>query len=820
MNVFDQKILVPENVLTKEQFISLTKKKKVEYLDAMLQLQATNARRNILTWFPDTGPYRRELYKKHVEFFDAGKTYKERLFIAANRTGKSLAASFEISCHATGMYPDWWTGYKFTRPVRIWASSKTSTMTRDFVQRYLTGPWGHFGTGMIPGDCFTEKDWTPKRGIPEAVDVLRVHGQFGESEIGFKSYDQGWQSYQGTAQDVIWNDEECDELVQNECLTRLMTTKGIYMLTFTPLQGLTKVVRAYLGESLKIENKSKFAYVVNCTWDDVPHLSKEEKAHQWERTPPHIRDAKSKGIPSIGSGSIYPVPESDLKVSPFKIPDYWPRAFGMDVGWNRTAALWGALDRENDILYLYSEYYRGQAEPSVHADGIKARGSWIPGVIDPASRGRNQKDGTQLFQIYTDLGLDIEKSKNAVEAGIAEVWQRMSSGRIKIFSTLQNLFTEIRMYHRDENGKIVKEDDHLLDCLHPDTIVITSHGRKRIVDLVGKTGQVLGYGCKWVDFKNCRLTRKQQQIVEVVFASGSVKCTADHKFLTPEGWVEAKHMAGKECYNTLKELRFVGEDIARRLYQKGSNHSLEKPTGSAGSIFRGMASASTERSTSSIVAKFLKDIASTILTKINPTTTSRTLSCEPKATICPIITKGNMWNYLKTQDAQPQSGTEAKKGCLGICSTMRMLKQKCTRRLSAFVNNAARYTSQLLARIDFVPQVAGQSIGSPLGLITRQEFVSAAEKSLHATSMSKKERVQGHAVELCLGLRELGVADTYCMEVPDGNAFSVEGGVIVHNCLKYLVLSGLSRATTRSEIETENTGQVNPYTAVDSITGY
>jgi phage terminase large subunit-like protein len=385
--------------------------------------------------------------------------------VVHHNSGKSLAASYEVALHLAGMYPHWWPGYRFTKPIRCWVSSKTSSMTRDFVQRYLLGPWGKFGTGMIPGDCFTDKDWTPKRGIPEAIDSIRIHGTFGESEIGFKSFDQGWEAFQGTEMDLIWNDEECDELVHNECLTRLMTTKGIYMMTFTPLQGLTNVVRGYLGESLKVENKSKFAYVVNCGWDDVAHLSKEEKEHQWERTPPYLRDAKAKGLPAVGSGAIYPIPEEDLKISPFKIPDYWPRAFAMDVGWNRTAALWGALDRENDIVYLYSEYYRGQAEPSVHADGIRARGSWIPGVIDPASRGRNQKDGTQLFQIYQDLGLDIEKSKNAVEAGIAEVWQRMSSGRIKIFSTLQNLFTEIRMYHRDENGKIVKQDDHLLDCL-------------------------------------------------------------------------------------------------------------------------------------------------------------------------------------------------------------------------------------------------------------------------------------------------------------------------------------------------------------------
>lgn len=463
MNVFEKGLLKPPQTITPEQFEKLSNSEKRRVISTLQQIHEVNSGRDILNYFPATGNLSRDKYPKHMEFFRAGSKYKEILFMAANRTGKSFAAGYLCALHLMGYYPDWWEGFKFKKPVKMWASSKTSMMTRDFVQRYLTGEWGKFGTGFIPRDCII--DFTPKRGIPEAVDTLRVKSRYGESEVVFKSYDQGWDSYQGASRDLIWNDEECPMLVHNECLTRLMTTEGHYILTFTPLSGLTEVVRSYLGDSLKITNDSPHSYVVNCTWDDVPHLSAEEKARQIARTPPHILDAKSKGIPVVGSGAIYPVPESDIVVDPFKIPAWWPKCFAMDVGWNRTAALWGALDRESDTLYLYSEYYRGQAEPSVHADAIKARGSWIPGVIDPASRGRNQKDGSQLYNMYQDLGLDISKSKNAVEAGIYEVWQRLSTGRIKVFANLKSVLTEFRMYQRDENGKILKKDDHLMDCL-------------------------------------------------------------------------------------------------------------------------------------------------------------------------------------------------------------------------------------------------------------------------------------------------------------------------------------------------------------------
>ena len=146
-------------------------------------------------------------------------------------------------------------------------------------------------------------------------------------------------------------------------------------------------------------------YLVTATWDDAPHLSQRQKDELFASIPPHQRDARTKGVPQLGSGAIYPVPEDDITCTPIELPAYWPRAYGLDVGWNRTAAVWAAIDRETQTTYLYGEYYRGQAEPSVHADAIRAHGDWVPGVIDPAARGRSQKDGSQLLQDYLDLGL-------------------------------------------------------------------------------------------------------------------------------------------------------------------------------------------------------------------------------------------------------------------------------------------------------------------------------------------------------------------------------------------------------------------------------
>lgn len=206
------------------------------------------------------------------------------------------------------------------------------------------------------------------------------------------------------------------------------------------------------------------AYCIQVEWDDVPHLDKDAKKAMLEAYRPHERDARSKGIPILGSGVIYPVPEDHYVCDPFEIPDYWPRAYGMDVGWRKTAAVWGAWDRSSDIVYLYSEYYMGQETPSVHADAIKARGSWIPGAIDPASAGSSQRDGMRLIDEYVSLGLLLTPAGNTVEAGIHAVYRRLSSGRLKVFRTLNATRSELRLYRRDENGKVVKENDHLMDA--------------------------------------------------------------------------------------------------------------------------------------------------------------------------------------------------------------------------------------------------------------------------------------------------------------------------------------------------------------------
>jgi phage terminase large subunit-like protein len=447
------------------QSSSLPRADREALAEALLERQRRASRRQFFGMFPDDGPLRRDLYQRHLEFMALGATHPTRCFMAANRTGKTQTGAFEVTCHATGLYPSWWQGRRFEAATDGWVAGDTKETVRDIIQAALVGPQGKEGTGMIPGDSIRKVAYRPNgNGAVDYVTVKHVSGQ--TSHIGFKSYDQKRESFQGTEKNYVWLDEESDEGIRAECVMRLMTTNGLLMETFTPLKGITHIVRTYLGESQPGDARTALTgdrAMVMAGWDDAPHLSDEQKARMLAECEPHLKDARSKGIPSLGSGAIYPIAEEDVLVDDFEIPTHWPRVYALDVGWQYTAAIWGAWDRDSDICYLVSDYKRGQCEPAIHAQAVKARGEWIPGVVDPASAGSSQKDGTKLMDVYRDLGLAIDPAINAVEAGILAVWERLSSGRLKVFKSLSSWRAEYRLYRRDEKGRIVKEQDHLMD---------------------------------------------------------------------------------------------------------------------------------------------------------------------------------------------------------------------------------------------------------------------------------------------------------------------------------------------------------------------
>lgn len=213
------------------------------------ELRKREQRTKLYRMFPDEGPLRRELYPKHLEFFRAGKKHREKLMMAANRIGKTEAGGYELACHLTGWYPDWWEGRTWDRSVGALVAGDTAQSTRDILQtKLLGGLWDSdtWGTGIIPHDSLQFRP-AIKAGVPNAYEEVRVRHRSGtDSILKFRSYDQGRRIFQGFELDIFWPDEEIPEDVYAEGLMRTMTTEGMVMMTFTPLNGLTPLVLSYL----------------------------------------------------------------------------------------------------------------------------------------------------------------------------------------------------------------------------------------------------------------------------------------------------------------------------------------------------------------------------------------------------------------------------------------------------------------------------------------------------------------------------------------------------------------------------------------------
>ena len=394
--------------------------------------------------------------------------------MAGNRVGKTFTGAFEVSCHLTGQYPSWWNGKRFDRHTNGWTAGKTNESTRDILQfelfgkvTYVNGKKTVDGTGMIPLYLIDRFNIRWKQGVADLIDTINVkHVDGGWSTLGLKSYQQGRGVFEGTTKDFIHLDEECPTEIYTECLTRTATTDGTVLITFTPLDGLTPMIKDFKEKAAEGVN-----YLVQAGWADAPHLTEQAQMELKNSYPEHEHDARMRGLPIAGSGVIFSVPNEMIIIEPFDIPSYWPMIIGMDYGWDHpTAAILCAYDPDADIFYLTGEYAERKRTPDEHAPEIKALCSWA-NIAWPADGINTDKtNGMNLADMYRTEGLNMldnhatfENGSRSVEAGIQLMLSRMKRGKFKVFKTCQKWIAEKQQYSR-KDGEIIKKDDDCIDA--------------------------------------------------------------------------------------------------------------------------------------------------------------------------------------------------------------------------------------------------------------------------------------------------------------------------------------------------------------------
>ena len=458
-------------------------RQQLEELEQALKALSDKYQYNqIGAYFPSSGEYSRDKYPKHLEFFRQSKFYRIMALIGANGIGKSLLGTLMTYFHLSGKYPIWWEGHRFERgPISGWMASIEGKQLRS-VQDIMFGSAIDVGTGVIPREDLLDDDGNTQvyamGGTTHCFGICYIrhytNGKFdGYSKLEFKTYLQGWAQFQGANLQWIWLDEEPDDAkIYRECLMRLRGPagrEGRILCTFTPTHGYTQVYLSFLPNGVYPPPPNPNKYVLRITWDDVPHLSadwKQAAIEEIKATNPLELRARTHGEAAMGAGKVFPVEEEFFIIPRFEIPDYFPRAYGLDFGWHATAAVWVTQDPVTKIKYVYAEYKRGGVHDSMHVQAVEAKGKWIPGICDPHS---GRRDGGELrADYYRGLGLSLVNGKSNVQTGIAMLLNDLQTGQLKIMCDCVGLINEIRTYRWDPNNPSTpadKQDDHEIDSL-------------------------------------------------------------------------------------------------------------------------------------------------------------------------------------------------------------------------------------------------------------------------------------------------------------------------------------------------------------------
>jgi phage terminase large subunit-like protein len=429
-------------------------------------------------------PFQLEFHHKHGHN-TPGIPAIQPAIVAANKVGKTWCAAAEVAYHTTGKYPSWWKGRRIVGPNTGVVAGASNDTTRDVPQAELVGPpkiESEWGTAAIPKEFIGKI--TRKQGIPNAFDsVLVKHhdadGDFdGWSQINFRAYEQSKDKFMGFHVDWAWLDEEPPQDIFSQILRATLVTKAPVMMTFTPENGATELVTSYLTDDLPTG-----AALITATWDDAPHFDDPGfREAVLSRIPPHEREMRSKGIPVMGSGLVFPVLDDDIAIEPFEIPAHWPRIGAMDWGQDHKAAfVLVAFDLEQDMEYVYAAQGKTGLTISTFASMIKLMlgpNRWIPIVWPHDVNKREPTSGKTLQSLFVTEGLNMltrqftnppgpgqkeHMGGNSVEAGLMVMLNKMDLGQYKVFKTCPEWFKEKGVYHR-KDGKVVDRNDDIMSA--------------------------------------------------------------------------------------------------------------------------------------------------------------------------------------------------------------------------------------------------------------------------------------------------------------------------------------------------------------------
>ena len=438
-------------------------------------------------------------FQHQLRFFATG-TSDRRGILAANRIGKTVSTCYETAYHLTGLYPDWWPGRRFDKPVTVMVAGEGWSQVALVLQNELLGTndvkiRDHIGTGAIPRACIITETMRSDGANCIGVEIRHVSGS--KSYLLFANYTQEVRQMQGFKLNLAVFDEQPPDDFFSEIVTRTATTQGQVLCSFTPLKGLNGLVSKFWHQEEGYEH-------IRVSWDDVPEydpwgepfLLKETRLQLERDYLPHERDARRNGVPVMGKGAVFQIrtwPTYKMGTYDFRNVMGLYRVIALDLGLvnDKTVLTLMYWDPNGQEAWLDRQIVvKGTEEANPvnyvqHLMRPEVFGTPIVLPPDAGTVGRYTMSALSIRQLFEQYELNVypEAIHNPPDAegrvtnhkafGINMMRQMLELGTFHVNENCVEFLREAQNYYVDERGRFSDPDDcidsaryALLGCLN------------------------------------------------------------------------------------------------------------------------------------------------------------------------------------------------------------------------------------------------------------------------------------------------------------------------------------------------------------------
>jgi len=409
-----------------------------------------------------------------------------RGILAANRIGKTVSTCYETAMHLTGIYPDWWEGKRYDRPITAMVAGEGWSQVALVLQNELLGTpdvklKDNIGSGAIPKSCIDLDTMRSDGANCIGVEIRHITG--GKSYLLFANYTQEVRQLQGFKLNLAVFDEQPPDDFFSEIVTRTATTQGMVMCSFTPLKGLNGLVS-------KFWNKEEGYDYIRVAWADVPEYDPwgepfllHSTRQQLERDYlPHERDARIQGKPIMGKGAVFQIrtwPTYKTGDVPFQEMRNISRVIALDLGLvnDKTVISLMYWDPYEKTAWLHRQIVVQGIEEAVPTQYVshllrpEVFGTPIVLPADANTQGRYTMSSTSIRELFEQYELNVApgaimnppdaqgRMTNHKSYGINQMRQMLEVGSLMVNENCTEFLREAQNYYVDTQGRFSDPDD-------------------------------------------------------------------------------------------------------------------------------------------------------------------------------------------------------------------------------------------------------------------------------------------------------------------------------------------------------------------------